>query len=411
MQDTPTLQPFRSSHGRSRLSDDLGMVAGAGLRMLALAAGANVVCEELTGKERWSGRRLTACYIGSGENLRYLSSLLFQGEVARGSRATYPWWSGRRRMREAAGTADLVVSDLDCPLHYFSGRAPMLSIPRWLKQTIPVSARTWDDLLRSLRRKTRKEALRVFRNSDLELDLVDGRSAAADFYRRLYRPSVRERFGEEGVIVDEHTFVTECAKGKIARVTHRQRWLAGVLLQFRKPRLLVRWYGSDASLALTERKGLSDALDLYTLKLAIDHGIDIVDMGHSRPRLNDGVLRYKCKWGARIGQGRMPKGRFLITARTMSDVVTSALAHNPFVLQERRQLISRLLLPGEWSSMAAIEKEIARRIVPGLGRVKAFLTGAVPVASGDGLITVDDVPVELVSLAGATDPIRLFMNG
>jgi len=45
------------------------------------------------------------------------------------------------------------------------------------------------------------------------------------------------------------------------------------------------------------KEGANSATDLYLVKYAKKLGFKLIDFGGSRPSLNDGVLRYKRKWG------------------------------------------------------------------------------------------------------------------
>jgi hypothetical protein len=353
------------------------------------------------------------CYLGSGENLDYLASVFLSEWEAQVIAANLPWYSTRQALLSAQSQVELTILDLDFPLHWFAswliGSKPMLTVPRWLKQSIDIPVDSWEEMLPLIRRKTRNEAKRMIAKFHLEFDLVQSDAAARNFYRQLYRPMVRARFGDQGVIVDEAQFLAECAKGRIAVVRSEGRMLAAVLVQVANRKLLLKWFGASTQPEDAESvRGASDALDFYTLKLAVEGGFRSVDMGHCRPCLNDGVLRYKRKWGASINTGRVPKGRFVLVPGPVSRVLCSALESNPLVTVERGGPTARLWAPSSCSSAAELAATVSRFAVPGLRRMKVFVEHEVP---PDDYANTLSVPTTVVSLAGVDNPVRHFVTG
>jgi len=372
-------------------------------------------CYLIQGTERHGGGPMTLCYVGGGEGLEYLASVFFSDSKQNTASPSVRWWRIGPAIQRHGSDADLLVLDLDFPLHWFTrwfvGSAPVLSVPRWLKQSVVVRAQSWEDMWTNIRRKTRNEAKRFISKFDLKFDLVPGAAWGPEFYRTLYRPSVQKRFGSQGVIVDESLFVAECRKGVIARVSSDGRVLAAVLLHVANDTLVLKWFGSSTEeLDANRVKGASDALDLETLRIAVERGLNELDMGHCRPQLDDGVLRYKQKWGAAIGRGKVPKGLFQIVAPKPSSACASALANNPFAILEHGRLVSRLWLSGGGATDHELEAVLRRYAVPGLSQLKVFtdnrFTGVDEQEAG-----ALEVPTQFIPLRSTDDALRCFMQG
>ena len=65
-----------------------------------------------------------------------------------------------------------------------------------------------------------------------------------------------------------------------------------------------RWFGASRS---PPPEGASDVLDVACIRRAHADGVRTVLLGHSRPSLVDGVVRYKHKLGARLCAVRYPQ--------------------------------------------------------------------------------------------------------
>ena len=76
----------------------------------------------------------------------------------------------------------------------------------------------------------------------------------------------------------------------------------------------------------------SDALALYlaSLQRARELGYDRLGIGMSRPFLNDGLLRYKRKWGLRLN-GEFGRGGVWLRFKPDSESARSFLCNNPFL--------------------------------------------------------------------------------
>lgn len=292
---------------------------------------------ELEGVEVDTSEKLEVAYIGDKSNYEYILSLLFSEapRVIRERRCA--WWSINRLFKRARKQVDLVVGDIDFPLDLCVRKKGVLVLPRWLKQQV-VIADEWEHVLAKLRRKTRREALRSIRKHHLKARVVrDDRSNDA-FYHQLYKPYIHRRYGSQAAVVDERRFLRECASGQLIQVLQDDRVVGAVLAHVAGRQLTLAWVGIDKCVEDDKLNGVTDALDLYSLLYAYTQGCDVMDMGGSRPFINDGVLRYKQKWGAGISRGLVPKGSYFFAPLRMSVAMESFLFHNPMIICDSRGL-------------------------------------------------------------------------
>ena len=150
--------------------------------------------------------------------------------------------------------------------------------------------------------------------------------------------------------------------------------VAAVAVRLSGRQMALAWTGIDIKLTHEQRLGAADALDFFTLIYAYQCGCGHMDMGHSRACLDDGVLRYKRKWGASIYRKKLPQGSILIAPLTSSPAVFSLLANVRFITLDDGRLVCRTILPPGLPE-GELEGFLKHTWVDGLQRVR-FLTQA-----------------------------------
>ncbi len=292
---------------------------------------------ELAGVERNSGESMKVVYIGDKSSYEYVVSCLFDAQPEVCCQRRIPWWSVNRQVKDSRRVADLLVGDVDFPLDPLVKKKGALVLPRWLKQKV-VIADKWEDVLAKLRRKTRREALRSIRKHNLKARVVREAGSDSYFYHQLYIPYIHRRYGAQATVVNEQRFLRECASGQLVQVLQKDKILGVVLVHISGKQLTIAWMGIDKDVEGNQLNGVTDALDLYCLMFAYTQGCDVMDMGGSRPLINDGVLRYKKKWGSTVSQGVIPKGSIFYLPCRMTRPVESFLENNPMILSEGQKL-------------------------------------------------------------------------
>jgi len=276
-----------------------GALRGSGVRVRILAAGSRPTCDFVAGAllSDWNHEALEPLATPLG-----LRSAAFT---------------------TASQDADLVVADLPWLWRGLLPSQARLRFPAWVSQEIRAAPRK----PLAVPTAVRKEAQRHMRREGYEVD-VAGDEAVGDFYRDHYRPYIRQRFGAGALLVDEPRF-RETARGMaLARLLANGRWLAGLLFRVQGTTLELGWFGSRE---FPLPGGASEVLDDWVIGQAAERGARRAVMGHSRPSLADGVVRYKARFGAVLRATRFPQRVVGIEVRRPTGAVTAALNGARFV--------------------------------------------------------------------------------
>jgi hypothetical protein len=200
-----------------------------------------------------------------------------------------------------------------------------LQMPAWVSQEI----RSANDSPIVLPTELRKEVTRHQRREGYELAFSHAPADIRRFYAELYRPYVKARFQAGAVLVDENHFL-EVSRGMTLAILRADRgWAAGMLFRQRGMTLQLGWFGS---ISAPPPAGASEVLDAGVIEHAAALGVRRVVMGHSRPSLADGVLRYKSRFGATVRPTRFPQRVIGLGALQPSAALAASLNAARFVM-------------------------------------------------------------------------------
>jgi hypothetical protein len=282
------------------------VAAGFAKHLGLLAGAAPPIVAEFVGRLDASGTEVRARYVGSGVNCDYLVSLVMDEphERARRGLPSYRHVPGATDAHDSDG-ADVaaVLTDLPALWGALTPRRAQYRFAAWVHQelSLPPAGSAW-----VLPRPVEREAARLARRHGYALDFTTDASSLRRFYAELYVPYVLARFGSGAIVVAERDFVAAARDCTLALLHEQDRWAAGVLLERSGANLRFRWFGAACS---PPPDGASDVLDVACIRRAHSNGVRTVMLGHSRPSLVDGVLRYKQKLGARLRAVRYPQAK------------------------------------------------------------------------------------------------------
>jgi hypothetical protein len=299
------------------------------------------------------GHRLTVAYAGPGANREWCFATVFASHSLQTLSTSQTAADLRRWIMHRREDADILFGD-GVPARLFFGM-PFVSLPAWVKQRVPVLD-DWPAQVEGMRRNTRQELRRFLRKYRYECSLSSALEDASDFYGRLYRPYVTQRFGAAALVVDRSTFLRECRRGILIRLWSNGTLLGGAVLRPVGRALAVVWSALDAATPASSLRGVTDCLDYFSLLYAHLQGYRCLDLGPSRPDLRDGILRYKAKWGGEISAGFASQALIHLSCRANGQALQDFLGRHVFVIREANGL--RAVEPQSMSLMLADDSPV-----------------------------------------------------
>lgn len=362
----------------------------------------------LSGKERHSGESLRVFYFGVGENLAYLTELLYaEHEAAIQATDVAPWRAGRW-WKTYQSQVDLVILDLPWPVCRMAPGDGFLSVAPWVNMVVPI-ADTWEAVVERWSKNVRGEDLRRIRKYQLNYRITDSEQAFRNFYHAFYVPYVSKRFGDAVFIEPEQKVVSVHEYGELIEIVHEDTVIAaGILIEIYNS-LGFHWTGMPDDLEPRMRDAAFAALYYFILRLAYERGFHEVDCFTSRPTLGDGVLRYKRKWGAMLSGYEPLNGDILLKPMRLTPGLTAFLGHNPLISLVDGNFVARLLFEEPDVSAARVTETVDNYFTDGLQAMRLYSLQGFG-AGVEEALRERNLPVQLVDLHQAERPLELYCS-
>lgn len=274
--------------------------------------------QRIAGTLAGSNDRVTMVYAGEAPAADFIAGALFDVEHrADIGRLGSPLELRSETFREMSSGADIVAMEVPWAWQRCLPAGTQLQMPAWVSQEIVA---TRGSLF--LPAPLRKEVRRLARRHGYELHFTTDEADVRRFHATMYRPYVEARHGSGAVLVDERQFFAVSRGMTLAVLTATGEWVAGMLLSRHATTLHLGWFGSASA---PPRSGASEVLDARVVEWAAQGGVRRIVMGHSRPSLVDGVVRYKRRFGAIVRPTRFPQRMLGLLVQRWSPALAAAI--------------------------------------------------------------------------------------
>lgn len=319
---------------------------------------------------------LTAAYAGTGANRQWCLATAFERPEVTEVRPCDSRDEVRRLVAELGRRVNITYTDGADAGGFATGDPSFLSLPAWIKQKLPIQA-DWTRQLSSLRRGTRQEVARMLRKYGYGCRLTTNARDAEHFYRQLYEPYVRRRFGAGVIVVEPARFLAECRRGVILQLLRGNTVVAAALLRRVAHSMAIVWSAPDPRTDPAELRGATDTMDYFSLLYAHLSRCKWLDFGPSRPDLHDGALRYKSKWGTRVTPGLIPQSPLGIRCSGSDNAEFAFLMRHAFIGRAGNGLAAHLFIDG------GMQADALRALLDGVCRpgIAEYRLVALPAAS------------------------------
>jgi hypothetical protein len=229
-----------------------------------------------------------------------------------------------KHFRQATEGADIVAAEVPWLWRFALPAGAGQRFPSWVSQEIwaPPGGRL------EVPAAVRKEAARHSRRGGYSVEFAPAGDRIEEFYEDFYRPYVSRRFATGALIVAAERFRAVGRGMSLARLEAGGRWVAGMLFRIAGGTLQLGWFGART---VPAPAGASEVLDVRVIEHAASAGAMRAVLGHSRPSLADGVVRYKARFGAVIRATRFPQRVIGIDARGPTAEIVQAVNAARFV--------------------------------------------------------------------------------
>ena len=295
-------------------------------RYLAPLAQPRVPIAIVRGLSRSGGRPAVVIIAGVGQGIDYLLDRFFDSALAREAIGNVPLWRLDRTLKRLQTSADMTIAHVDRITARLAFGSDYLAVPEWVGTCLPLPREAPSYALK----RQLQRALR----SDFSSELTRTQQDFETFYDAMYVPFIRKRYGEQAAVRRFYSMRRLYRPGGLIWLKQGGERVAGLMFHKRPQKLEVVALGTiNGEWAPVEAGAFAR---LYSLFIEHAETIDCteVEMGGCRPSLNDGVLRYKRKWGAHLTEQRGSHYDFMVHWNRSSQPVIDFLTHTPIIFRD-----------------------------------------------------------------------------
>jgi len=264
----------------------------------------------LAGKPRWAG---------------YLPSRYFVGTPRVERLGSYPLHRMEKVIDTLRDDRDLVIVRADKISIARSFQGDYFRVPEWVRCVLPVPDRLED--LKSLNHSV-KDEFRQIRRWKLSWRFSTSEADLERFYKQYYTTYTRIRYGPEAYCRGLSFLRRRFAQGCIVWVESEGRQVAGAFVQKGGSKLSLWALGIHPDELHWLKQGAMAALYMGSINVAQIQGCKELDFRGTRPSLDDGLLKYKLKWGGRVAPFPEQLYEYLVG---FSDQAEHLLRHTPLI--------------------------------------------------------------------------------
>jgi hypothetical protein len=292
-------------------------------------------------------------YIGEALKLSYIlrSAGVDAGEIKKRGRVFI--WNVRKEEENCRDKVDMVLAEINWLSACKAQRCGFLLIPEWVNFTLQVPDSL--EVYTHAANKSLKNDIRKAKKYKYSVEITNDPEKLSLFYHRMYTPLISKRHSFLPHIADFSLIKRIFTAGALILMKERDEYVGGHFLIFRDNTLWAKWLGIKDGDEEYLRRGVSGATNYFIIKWAIENKYEMIDFGLCRAFYNDGVFRFKKKWGMIINNFSLNTMFWGLKIYRFNEGVKNFLEDNPFLFYSDGRLEGFVFLNREDQS----EKEIA----------------------------------------------------
>jgi hypothetical protein len=306
-------------------------------RVILIISQTSLVVYLINGKEKHSGANLTILYLGNENPSSYILEILFSGEPQIKKSKKIHIWNYKKEINRNKSNIDAVFIKSDRFYSNFFEKQGFIVIPEWIGMFLDISE-PLEDIYKRFS-KGAKEDIRKIKKYGYTYEISQDIDKLKFFYYKMYLPYVSWKYKKTAECINFFALKHIFEQGsKILFIKENNEYIFGGLFLINKGKVLASYAGVMEGKFDNIQKGPIAASYFYLIQHSKECGAKEIDFGSSRSFVNDGVFKYKRKWGTRIEKaGYDTPEIFAFKVINNNKGIESFLTNNPFISSEKNR--------------------------------------------------------------------------
>lgn len=253
----------------------------------------------IQGNERYSGKNLNVIFLDNNNTFSYLHDKLFYGEFKSKKIGKCFIWNVNKYLNNLSVNYDALFIKSDVFFSRFFEKKGFIVIPEFVSLTLNIS-KPIEKIVMSFK-KSIKEDIRKIKKIGYTFEISTDPKKLKMFYYQMYLPYINKRYGKLSRLSHYEFFRYLLERNsKLILTKLNDEYLFGALFSIKKDKIITSFAGAMEGKAIYMKSGLGATPYYFLILWAKENGYSSIDFGKSNPFLDDGLLKYKTKWGASI---------------------------------------------------------------------------------------------------------------
>ena len=327
---------------------------------------------QLRGREPWGP--LTVTWVGLDFARPALQNLLFAGDTVEQQIGHVPFWRYNELVKRPS--SDIIIVAATQHLIRKLPRDNAIVLPEYVRHILDVRG-DWNDVRKRFHKSVRKNELRWIRKYGYRYDISRDRQHFAEFYQRMYLPTMKARHGERSSPMSAGVAYQYFRHGWLFQVTRNGDWVSGMICHPQQDVLVTNILGIKEADARLMHEGATSATCYAAIHWANQHGYSAVNFLGTDPYINTGSFQHKRKWGTSVRVPPHLYRQIWIRVQRHTPAVSQFLTANPFVVVDDDGKLHGLIIADAPQNASAETRQMwaKRYATPGLNSLLVRSTG------------------------------------
>lgn len=332
----------------------------------------------LEGEEPGSGTSLSILCAANDQDRSFLAGLAFGPIYSEHHLGRFWLWNAKRIVEKKGRGHSMMVVKVYKSQCWMLGSREWFWVPGWVNGIVDFPLER-----KSMNAEKFKSDIRRIRNNKLEYEVTRDVKRFDDFYYNMYLPHIVRAHGSNAFVKSYELMRKQFEHCELLLVKMQNEYIAGCLISYYDEPPRLKSLGVRNGDLKYMRYGAAGALYYFSIIYVQGKGFSKYELGGSRAFLNDGVLRYKRKWGQRVIG--MASEIFALKVVGDSAATRSFLSSNPFIFEQEGALNGAVFVDSDDKfDMKEFEKVQREFFYPGLSKLYVcFLDGEKVAAPSD----------------------------
>ena len=294
----------------------------------------------IKGKEKHGRVDITILFYGDENSLSYINNILFSKKPKIEEVERCFIFNIEKNLSEFANEIDAVFIKTDRIFTGFLQKKKFFTIPEWVEMELDVSG-SLDTIYKNFK-KSAREDIKKIKKMGYSYEISTDPDKLELFYNNMHLPYISEKYEKENLsLASFYDVKMSFKKGKLLLIKDSDKYVSGLVFEIHNKTAYPVYPGvsmTDGGLDYHLLRGAGAAIYYYSIIWAKDNGIKSMVWGNCRSFPNNGIFRFKRKWGMHIKLSRILFGVFGFKFYNHSISIQEFLANNPFIYIEKDQL-------------------------------------------------------------------------